>query len=159
MRNLQWGDVDADGNQINISRRADRYNVTGPPKSKAGRRAIPCGPYVLNALNDWRGDSTPADDDLVWPTKAGTVMSAGNFNNRCWYPLLDKLELRGKIRWHWLRHYAVSNWISRTNNLKAISVWTGHANVALTINLYGHLIQTPEHADMAAEIENSVMAK
>ena len=48
LRGLRWADVDLKRGLLHVRQRADRYNAIGSPKSEAGERAIPLGPFVLN---------------------------------------------------------------------------------------------------------------
>ena len=44
LRGLRWQDVDLKKGELQVHQRADRYNVIGKPKSKAGHRIVPLGP-------------------------------------------------------------------------------------------------------------------
>ena len=44
LRGLRWSDVDLKAGELHVRQRADRYNVIGKPKSKAGHRTVPLGP-------------------------------------------------------------------------------------------------------------------
>ena len=45
LRGLRWDDVDFKIGELHVRQRADRYNVIGKPKSEAGDRTIPLGPW------------------------------------------------------------------------------------------------------------------
>jgi hypothetical protein len=45
-----------------LRQRADRYNEMGKPKSEAGERTIPLGPFVVNTLKEWPARRV----SLVW---------------------------------------------------------------------------------------------
>jgi integrase len=53
VRGLRWQDVDLKCGVIRVEQRVDRYSVTGEPKSAAGRREIPVGPFLVNTLREW----------------------------------------------------------------------------------------------------------
>jgi integrase len=50
LRGLTWDAVDL--NEINVRKRADRYNKIDKPKSEAGERTVPFGPYLSNTLKE-----------------------------------------------------------------------------------------------------------
>ena len=158
VRALQWGDIDFDGGYIKVRRRVDRYNQIGEPKSNSGVRDVPIGPLVVNALRTWRGDKIQTADALVFATSKGTPILATNVQRRWWYPLLQSNGLKGKVRFHDLRHFAVSNWISRNATPKAVSTWAGHSSINITFDVYGALFPEPDHGEMASEIETLVLA-
>jgi integrase len=49
---LRWDDIDLKAGELHVRQRADRYNVIGSPKSKAGHRTVPLGPEVRNVLSE-----------------------------------------------------------------------------------------------------------
>ena len=50
-RGLRWSDVDLESGLIHVRQRADAFNQLGEPKSAAGMRSVPMGPYVENIRN------------------------------------------------------------------------------------------------------------
>ncbi len=64
-RALRWEDVDFSGAQILVRQRADAYNEIGEPKSSAGHRSIPMGPFVANTLKLWKWRCPPSPLGLV----------------------------------------------------------------------------------------------
>jgi integrase len=52
LRGLHWKDVNLKRAELHVRRRADRYCVMEPPKSKAGQRIIPLGPVAVNVLRE-----------------------------------------------------------------------------------------------------------
>lgn len=162
-RALQWGDVDFNAKVIRVRRRVDNKGNMGEPKSAAGVRDVPIGPYTINTLKAWRDRPNKdgvtvkhKDSDLVFPTRTGNPQSATNVRNRKWLPLLEKCGL--KFRWHDLRHYAVSSWIAQGFDAKTIQSWAGHSSIGLTYDVYGHLLPKPEHGQAIDDMETR-MAK
>ena len=47
-----------------------------------------------------------------------------------------------RFNWHALRHYAVSRWIDAGLQPKTIQTFAGHATLAVTMDRYGHRINT-----------------
>ncbi len=53
LRGLRWQDVDLDKRALHVRQRADRYNAIDLPKTRAGERAVPLPPLVVNTLKEW----------------------------------------------------------------------------------------------------------
>ena len=66
--------------------------------------------------------------------------------------LIDR-QVGVEMRWHDLRHFAVSLWIEQNFSPKAIMEFAGHSSIQLTFNLYGHLLPSPDHQQGMAEVE------
>ena len=82
LRGLRWEDVDLKRSELHVRQRADRYNVMGKPKSKAGDRLVPLGPLVLNALREWKLACPKGELGLVFPTIRRTHCRAQQLSAR-----------------------------------------------------------------------------
>jgi integrase len=155
LRGLRWSDVDLAAGVIHVRQRANRWGRMGPPKSKAGKRDIPLAPIVINSLKQWREGCPSGELDLVFATRRGHPHQQANIHRQVWAPLLHKCGLTndsGEYRYnfHMLRHAAASLFIAYLKwPPKRIQTVMGHANVALTFDLYGHLFE-----DAAADRED-----
>ena len=78
LRGLRWQDVDLKRGELHVRQRADRYNVIGRPKSKAGNRTVPLGPLVLNVLREWRLVCPKGELGLVFPSARGRIARHNN---------------------------------------------------------------------------------
>lgn len=154
LRGLRWSDVDFKGGYIHVRQRADRWGKLGEPKSEAGHRSVPMGPMVANALRQWKLRCPKGLLDLVFPNRVGAVLNYQNMWERDFQPLLK--ELKVKMRWHDLRHFAVSCWIEQGFPPKAIMEFAGHASITMTFSRYGHLFPSPDHHVGMAEVEKRV---
>ena len=150
-RGLTWEHVDFQNGYINVRQRADRYNKLGEPKSAAAVRDVPIGPMVANTLRRWRLRCPMGDLGLVFPSGRGTVRSHENTINRHFKPLCQAHGI--EMRWHDLRHFAVSLWIEQDFSAKAVMEFAGHSSINLTMDRYGHLFPSPEHHASMAEVE------
>ncbi|MFC3786707.1 integrase [Sphingopyxis italica] len=179
LRGLRWKDVDFKGATISVAQRADKYCDLGPPKSKAGRRTIPVGDAVVTELKKWKLRCPNGDAGLVFPNSVGAVQDYGHMLRRGFYPLQIKagvcdpqlkdgkpvLDAKGKAvmvpryGFHALRHAAASAWIKQKIDLKRLTTWLGHSSVAITLDIYGHLIvDKDEDARLAAEAQAELLA-
>lgn len=143
LRGLRWQDVNFGAGEIRVCQRADTYNEIGEPKSAAGLRKIPAGPMVINALRQWRLTCPIGEQNLVFPNRSGNVEAHGNIVKRHFKPLCKELKI--SMRWHDLRHFAVSLWIEQGFSVKAVMSFAGHNSVMMTMERYGHLFPSPDH--------------
>ncbi len=90
--------------------------------------------------------------DLVFPSSDGSVADHANTVRRHFKPLCGKLGI--KLRWHDMRHFAVSIWIEQ--GFSILEVIAGHASVQITMERYGHLFPTPDHQHAMAQVEQRV---
>ena len=154
LRGLRWQDVDFEKGFIHIRQRADAYNKMGEPKSRAGFRDIPAGPMVLNALRHWKLRCPKGELGLVFPAPRGGILQHTNTQER-FRKLCAKVE--EKMRWHDLRHFAVSLWIEQGFSIKEVMTFAGHASIQMTMERYGHLFPSPDHQKAMALVEQRVL--
>lgn len=154
LRGLRWQDVEFEQGLILIRQRADAYNALGEPKSKAGFRDIPAGPMVLNALRRWKLRCPTSDLQLVFPAPRGGILQHTNTQER-FRKLMDKVGVR--MRWHDLRHFAVSLWIEQGFTIKEVMTFAGHSSIQMTMERYGHLFPSPDHQKAMAVVEAKLL--
>ena len=154
LRGLRWQDVDFDKGFLHIRQRADAYNQIGEPKSRAGFRDIPAGPMVLNALRRWKLRCPKGDLGLVFPAPQGGILQHTRTQNR-----FRKLQetVGVTLRWHDLRHFAVSLWIEQGFSIKEIMTFAGHSSIQMTMERYGHLFPSPDHQKAMAMVEAKLL--
>ena len=154
-RGLTWADVDFEGGLIHVRQRADAFNKLGEPKSAAGARSVPMGPYVANLLRRWRLACPSSSLDLVFPNRRGEVRTHTTVLKRHFKPQCRKIGI--EMRWHDLRHFAVSLWIEQGFSIKEVMTFAGHSSVQMTMERYGHLFPSPDHQRGMAEIESRLL--
>ncbi|MBB4857170.1 integrase [Novosphingobium chloroacetimidivorans] len=178
VRALPWSNVDLKRGTITINRRADPSNTIGPPKSASGFRTIPIPSTVVTELKRWKLRCPPSDLDLVFPSAAGTPIFHNNLVLSFQEPLqiaagitrpkmvdgklLKDPEgqpvLEGLYSLHDFRHAAASLWIEQKVAPKRVQTWMGHASIALTFDVYGHLFAAHEEdAAVMAALEAGVL--
>lgn len=151
---LRWHDVDFEKGFIHVRQRADAYNQMGEPKSRAGYRDIPPGPMVLNALRRWKLRCPKSDLGLVFPAPRCGVLQHTNTQSR-FRKLQEQVGV--KLRWHDLRHFAVSLWIEQGFSIKEVMTFAGHSSIQMTMERYGHLFPSPDHQNAMAEVEAKLL--
>jgi integrase len=157
LRGLRWCDVNFAENQIEVRQRADRFNQIGDPKSSAGVREIPMGPYVANTLRAWRPKCPPGPHDLVFPNGKGRIETLSTIRNRVLVPLQKSVGIESantgpRYGMHSLRHAAASLWIEE-HAPKRVQILMGHSTIALTFDTYGHLWPSPDETKAAKALE------
>jgi integrase len=176
LRGLRWQDIDFKRGELHVHQRADAYNDIGPPKSEAGERTIPIPPMTLNALREWkltcprRGEGR-GELHYVFPNGSGNVEAHANIITRGLVPTMIKARVTapgvdedGKpvltakyTGLHSLRHFFASWCINRKVDgglempAKVLQERLGHANIAVTLDLYAHLFpRGDDTAELAA---------
>lgn len=115
--------------------------VRTPPKSKAGRRKVPLPPSVVEEL-DYHIERYAAD--TIFVNQHGRPLNHTSFTGNVFKPALVKARIDRQTRIHDLRHTAVAIAIQAGAHPKAIQRRLGHASIALTLDVYGHLMPDME---------------
>jgi integrase len=119
-----------------------------PPKTKRSRRQIAIPAETAEALavhrvkqmeERLRLGAAWADNDLVFPSRVGTPIMARNLY-RAFKALLAKARLPRAVRFHDLRHTCATLLLAARVNPKVVSEMLGHASVAITLDIYSHVL-------------------
>lgn len=122
-------------------------HMEGLPKTRK-RRTVPIPASlveVLRPLVDGRGQ-----DDRLFTTAKGNALRKNNWRTREFLPAVKAagIELEG-LTPHKLRHTAASLAIAAGADVKVVQLMLGHADAAMTLNVYGHLF--PDRLDEVAD--------
>ena len=158
LRALTWEHVDFAQGIVRVRQSADRWGGFGRPKSRAGVRDIPMAPVLAKMLKEWKLACRVNDLGLVFPNTCGNVVTITNLHLYRWRPfmksvgLVDETTGVPKYHFHALRHCAASLFIEQGLPPKQVQTIMGHATMAMTFDVYGHLFKddAPAHAAMAA---------
>jgi integrase len=148
---LQWKDVDLDGGTLRVNRSVYE-GVVSPPKTNAGRRTIRLSKLAVSALRHHRVNAATRSERIsewVFPNARGTTIGHQNLHNRSWKPLLRKAGLPHSTRFHDLRHSCISMLLARGIPVKVVSEMAGHADISVTLSVYGHVL--PDMQGTAAD--------
>lgn len=127
---LRWCDVDMAGRVANI-RFTDYRGELQPVKTAHGVRALPlCGDLWRVIRRQRRG----RDSDRVFTNTRGERINYRSCLD-AWHNYLDKLGFE-RCGFHVLRHTFAHVALRAGVPLKVVSCWLGHADVAITLNVY-----------------------
>ncbi len=138
---LQWRHLALDGSSAHVKiRRAIVRGRVQPPKSKHGRREIPLDHALVSVLRRHRASTEwPRDEDLVFPTLAGTPFEPRNLRRRALAPVAEEVGAPW-AGFHAFRHTCASMLFERGANAKQVQRWLGHHSASFTIDTYIHLL-------------------
>lgn len=146
---LKWTDLDWGKGVLNIQRQLQRIEHKGlafvPPKTKAGRRQIKLGQGLLDRLAEHRkrqdrereeAGSRWQENDLLFPSSIGTPLEG----HRIWDEFKVLLAKAGlpDMRFHDLRHSALSLLIEMGIAVTTVQQRAGHSKASVTTDIYGH---------------------
>ena len=95
------------------------------------------------------------DQGFVFTTSSGAPLNPSNIRNRNLRRLTRKAVL-SEIRFHDLRHTCATLPLSKNVHPKIVQEMLGHANVAITLDTYSHVL--PGLGDRAASaMENALL--
>jgi integrase len=159
---LKWRDVDLESAKLNV--RATLQPVKGQgfvlsaPKTKRSRRTIALTSTAVEALRDHQRQqeiereklgAAWAHHDLVFPNTVGRPFDGIHLLQRNFRPLLERAGLP-RIRFHDLRHTTATLLLGRGINPKIVSEMLGHAQVAITLDIYSHVMPHMQEQAVAA---------
>ena len=163
---LKWSDVNFGTNKITINRSLSRSGgkwTLVPPKTQKGRRLIPVPKTVMKDLLEHKNNQSKEaksksykDQGFVFATSTGEPFSDRNIVSRYFKPLLKSAGLPD-IRLYDLRHTCATLLLSSGENIKVVSERLGHADVALTLNTYTHVLPDMQE-EATAKLENLLFA-
>jgi integrase len=135
---LDWSAVDFEAGVIRVERSWDPKEGLIEPKSRAGRRVAPIPSGLRGLLREHR----------LRQGRAGKGLVFGRSETRPFNP--SSVQRRARAAWtatdltpitpHECRHTFASMMIAAGVNAKALSTYMGHANIAITMDRYGHLM-------------------
>ena len=157
---LRWQDLDFRARTLQVrgtlARVAGKLAVTEPKTAKS-RRTLPLSPSVVALLKAHRkrqaaerlaAGSAWTDTEHVFTTESGTTVEPQNIL-RAVKTAASEAGLKD-VGVHTLRHSAATMWLENGVHLKAVSELLGHASIAITADIYGHLSAEAARGAMAA---------
>ena len=165
---LQWGDINWDSGTVTIQRtlagKAARRKIH-EPKTARGRRSIAASRYLLQALREHQhqrtlmkiaaGSRWSETNPWVFTTRTGKALDGDNVR-RTFKKLVASVGLPPTTRIHDLRHAMATSWLAAGVPVKIVSERLGHASIAITLQLYGHVLPNMQ-ADAAEQMDASLV--
>ncbi|PLS87636.1 MAG: site-specific integrase [Actinobacteria bacterium] len=156
---LRWEDLDLEARTLRVRRTltwaGGKHSLT-EPKTKKSRRTVRLTTGAVAALRDHlkrqlsemdRLGSLYQNGNLVFANEIGGIVNPSNLRNRSFAKLLERAGLNG-VRFHDLRHTCATLLLSKNVNPKIVSEMLGHANIAITLDTYSHVL--PDMQEKAA---------
>jgi integrase len=154
---LKWQDIDLEGPRTAITVRHSADTRISPPQitpTKTGKdRRVRIGPRTVEVLRAHRAHQrfermrarSWEFPDLVFPNTSGEVRRSGAVRKSL-RRLLKKAGLPepGRVRFHDLRHTAGTLALRQGMTLHAVSKMLGHADPAMTLRRYAHVLDDME---------------
>ena len=136
LRALQWKNLDLAQGVLRVTQAVKKKKGSGSPKTSNGYRSLPISYKLGNLFSD-----LPRASQFIFPGQYGGCIgyeSLWEGVNRC----IRKAGVPWPVRLHVFRHHAASVLISNNWDLKRIQKMMGHANIQMTVDRYGHLIES-----------------
>lgn len=160
---LTWDCVDFKNREITINKTYDYIERTGfkPTKNKQSVRTISISPFMISQLKKLKADQAEYflkkgyhnDLKLVFLNYKLTVPS-NNAANKVLRNILSDINAKNKdIGMHGLRHTHASILINQGILIDYVSERLGHSNVAVTIEVYRHLLESKRVQESKRTIE------
>jgi integrase len=151
MQGLRWGElaglqvgdrVMVPGPGLRLSRAVLASNGGGELyvdtlKNKRAR-TVPLVPVVVPIVDRWSADKSPGE--WLFAAPAGGPLRETNWQRSISWREAKATIGRPELRVHDLRHTAASVWLASGADPKVVQRVLGHATAAMTMDLYGHLI-------------------
>ncbi len=152
---LRWDALDLERGELHVNvvlKESKSGRSLGRPKTPHSRRTIPLTKLAVGLLREHHvaqtverlkhggqhgGDWNP--EKLVFCTTTGTAYSMTNWHKQQYQPMLQRAGLP-YVRPHDLRHTAATLLLLDKVPALVVSHMLGHANVAFTLQTYGHIL-------------------
>ncbi len=143
---------------MKLVRRKDGSWEFEEPKTDRSRRTIPLPQSVVASLARHKRHQAEErlakgpeykNQNMVFATSKGQPLDQINLSRRHFKPTLKAAELSNDFRVYDLRHSCATLLLAAGENPKVVSERLGHASVALTLDIYSHVL--PSMQQQAAE--------
>jgi len=146
---LRWEDVDWEARALRVRRAvvwAGSQWHEGPPKSRAGERAVTLPSLALEALRRLPRDSV----HLFWRERPPTSKQVSNVMGE----LCERAGVPRRPA-HYLRHAHASLLAAKGLDVKALQRRLGHAQASVTLDVYAHALSEMDRR--AAELVDGAL--
>ena len=132
---LDWEDVDLENRTIKVEK--SRQKIDGemkvlPCKTGSSKRKISIPQSIVELLREYKKQH---------PTNKYVFSNLDPDQGTAWFRNFEKRNGLHKIRFHDLRHTHASLLLYQGVDIKTISERLGHSNIAITMNVYTHVME------------------
>ncbi|MFT5871146.1 MAG: integrase [Clostridium sp.] len=170
---LKWSDIDMINKELHVNRSLKQVSIISAdgtrkyktieqiPKTKGSIRTVPIPDNLINILKTHssvqkqeklKAGSSYKISDFIFTTEVGTTIDARNITKQ-----YERLLTRVKIdyrKFHSMRHTYATKLFERGVKLKTVSELLGHSNIAITADIYTHVM--PKEKNDAADKINDL---
>ena len=150
---LKWTDIDFKNKIIDINKTWNpNLKILGPTKTESSVRKIKVNSFLLDKLKQLKINNS----EFIFAIPRTGLPPSSSAVNQFLRKAIKEIGLnKPDFHFHSLRHTHVSYLISQGIDIAAISKRLGHANIAITLSIYAHLLD--EYKDQQdAKIINSL---
>jgi integrase len=162
---VRWRDIDLDAAVLTVNQAVEETRAglrLKSPKTKRSRRNITLPALTVDALRRHRLLQLEErmklglgrdHDGLVFTDLEGGLVRPRNLTKE-FGRIVKRTGLR-PVTFHGLRHTHITTLLGDGVNAKVVSERAGHASVAITLDIYGHVIPNMQ-ADAAARVDTAL---
>ena len=163
---LRWQDVDLDDSRVQVRQTYISINnrpTFSTPKTAKSRRSIALDPATLSALRDHKKRQLEerlsygpgyVDTGLVFVREDGTAIHPQSFSDA--FERHVKVVDVPPIHLHELRHTYATVALSAGVHPKVVSDRLGHSSIAVTLDIYSHVIPALQE-EAAAQVASMIL--
>ncbi len=160
---LTWSDIDYNQNMIHVTKTVTydedgKIKVGDTPKSDAGKRDIPMNDTIKEILKAQKKKNALLQDSNVmqFNNRIFSTVYGGIVNslviNKAITNALASLEEQGThiehFTAHALRDTFATRYIEQGGNMQTLKTIMGHGSLAMTMDLYSHVLPNTKQAEM-----------
>lgn len=156
---LDWSNIDFEQHLLTVHYTLLSTRKRTSPKTKSSIRTILLDNDTLLILKRWYQYQYSYDQhyhgiynnpqNYIFTTAHGTPISLDNFRERHWNALCKAAGLPG-FGFHGLRHTHATLLLKAGVNVKVVAERLGHADVAITMRTYAHVLPTMQQSAIEA---------
>ncbi len=164
---VRWRDIDLDAAVLTVNQTVEETKAglrVKPPKTRRSRRNITLPSLTVEALRHHLVRQLEErlqlglgrdHDGLVFTDLEGGLVRPRNLTKE-FGRIVKRAEVR-PVTFHGLRHTHITKLLADGVNPKVVSERAGHASVAITLQLYAHVLPNMQ-ADAAARVDAALGA-